>query len=177
MCGTPQRSRTTRTGAPSLTTDALQTSPIGTYTIFAALGSLASQNYIFTFANGVLTVNAAPSMSLTKTASLLNYTMAGQIITYTYTIRNTGNVSLTGPFTVTDDKLGAIACGASSLVIAPGAASSCTATHAVILRSDRRLRHERATATGSGISSNEGDRVWRRLHDGCGTARPLERRL
>ena len=45
--------------APSLTTDAPQNPPAGTYNIFAAQGTLAATNYIFTFVNGTLTVNPA----------------------------------------------------------------------------------------------------------------------
>jgi hypothetical protein len=44
------------TGAPSLTTTATQSSSPGVYTITAALGTLASNNYDFAFVNGTLTV-------------------------------------------------------------------------------------------------------------------------
>jgi hypothetical protein len=47
------------TGQPSLTTDAPNNPPVGTYNIFAALGTLTAQNYTFTFVNGTLTVTAA----------------------------------------------------------------------------------------------------------------------
>jgi len=44
------------TGDPSLTTVATASSPIGSYTITAAVGSLVSGNYTFSFINGVLTI-------------------------------------------------------------------------------------------------------------------------
>jgi hypothetical protein len=44
------------TGTPSLTTTAVMNSPVGTYPITAALGTLVAANYEFTFVNGVLTV-------------------------------------------------------------------------------------------------------------------------
>jgi hypothetical protein len=44
------------TGQPSLTTTADSSSPAGTYPITAAAGTLASNNYSFTFNNGTLTV-------------------------------------------------------------------------------------------------------------------------
>jgi hypothetical protein len=48
------------TGSPSLTSTATQTSAPGTYSIVAALGTLASDNYSFpTFNNGTLTVTIA----------------------------------------------------------------------------------------------------------------------
>ena len=43
-------------GAPSITTTAIPTSPIGSYPIIAATGTLASSKYAFRFANGTLTV-------------------------------------------------------------------------------------------------------------------------
>src|SRR5205823_2488042 len=42
-------------GSPSLTTTATATSPVGAYTITAAVDSLASSNYAFAFVNGTLT--------------------------------------------------------------------------------------------------------------------------
>jgi hypothetical protein len=43
-------------GSPSLTTLATASSPVGGYTITAAIGSLTSGNYSFSFVNGVLTI-------------------------------------------------------------------------------------------------------------------------
>jgi MBG domain (YGX type) len=48
-------------GSPSLTTTAITTSPVGTYPITAALGSLTATNYTFTFLNGTLTVQYSTS--------------------------------------------------------------------------------------------------------------------
>jgi hypothetical protein len=44
------------TGQPTLSTDATQFSPAGTYTIYIAQGTLAANNYTFTPVNGKLTV-------------------------------------------------------------------------------------------------------------------------
>jgi len=46
------------TGAPSLSTTATTTSPVGTYPITVTMGTLAAKNYSFTFVNGTLTVVA-----------------------------------------------------------------------------------------------------------------------
>src|SRR5207248_1576319 len=54
------------TGAPSLTTPADATTDVGTYPITAALGTLSSGNYSFSFAGGALTIRKAP---LTITAA------------------------------------------------------------------------------------------------------------
>ena len=50
-------------------------------------------------------VHPNPKLSLTKEADPLIYDSVGQLITYNYVIKNTGNVNLTGPFSVTDDKI------------------------------------------------------------------------
>ena len=46
-------------GSPSVTTDAPDNPPVGTYNIIPAQGTLAATNYTFSFINGTLTVNAA----------------------------------------------------------------------------------------------------------------------
>ena len=71
-----------------------------------------------------------PAMSLVKTAGQSSFNAVGQSLSYTYTLTNTGNVTLTGPFTVIDTKIGNIPCGTGSL--APGALPiTCTATYSV----------------------------------------------
>ena len=57
-------------------------------------------------------VAPAPILALAKTASPTSYAYAGQVITYRYTLTNVGNVTLDGPFVVTDDRLGTLQCGA-----------------------------------------------------------------
>ena len=81
-------------------------------------------------ANATLTVLAAtPGLSLTKTASTGIYTAAGQTIVYSYVVTNIGSTVLTGPFTVTDDKLGAFVCGSAATTLAPGATVTCTRSY------------------------------------------------
>src|SRR5664280_384341 len=72
-------------------------------------------------------VPAAPALTLVKTADKATYT-AGDTVTYTYTLHNTGNVTLSGPFTVTDDKTTVNCTGAASS-LAAGASTTCTATY------------------------------------------------
>ncbi|PYS44775.1 MAG: hypothetical protein DMG13_33320, partial [Acidobacteria bacterium] len=66
------------TGTPALTTTANASSPVGTYPITAALGTLSSANYSFTFVNGTLTINKA---TLTITANNVSKTYGN---TYTF---------------------------------------------------------------------------------------------
>ena len=116
-----------------------------TYTILAGdvtAGSVtnvasATGNYqgavVSTTEDATATVYLAHAeLTLTKTANLSVYWQLNQVITYTYTLTNSGNVTLDGSFTVNDTPLGAISCGNGGTSIAPGANRTCTATHTVI---------------------------------------------
>jgi uncharacterized repeat protein (TIGR01451 family) len=70
-----------------------------------------------------------PALSLTKTASPTTYTAANQTITYSYTIRNTGNVTLVAPFTVSDTKVAVVTCAGTPTSLIPNATIVCTATY------------------------------------------------
>jgi uncharacterized repeat protein (TIGR01451 family) len=80
------------------------------------------------------TVTATRTLTLTTSANPLTYDQVGQTITYTYVIKNSGNVSL-GPsqFTVSDSHIGTtpINCGAADTSLVPNATVSCTATYAI----------------------------------------------
>jgi uncharacterized repeat protein (TIGR01451 family) len=73
----------------------------------------------------------APNIEVVKTASTGPF-VAGDTVTYTYTVSNIGNVTLTG-ITLTDDKLGPVTLAATSL--APTASTTATAPH-VVTQSD-----------------------------------------
>jgi hypothetical protein len=68
-------------GSPSLTTDAPQNPPVGTYNIFAAQGTLGAANYTFAFVNGTLTVNTAVAQI---TAPPKNSMFSGDTVTFTW---------------------------------------------------------------------------------------------
>ena len=53
---------TATSGAPNLTTSATTTSPLGNYAIVITQGTLAAQNYTFTFVNGTLTIIQASTV-------------------------------------------------------------------------------------------------------------------
>ena len=66
-----------------------------------------------TATNGTVTSNQdsetvtavqTPALTLVKTATPPTYDAVGDVISYSYLVTNNGNVTLAGPFTVTDDK-------------------------------------------------------------------------
>lgn len=70
-----------------------------------------------------------PSISLTKTPSVEATSIVGTVVTYTYTIKNTGNVTLTGPFSVADDKIANVSCSGAAGSLDPGASTTCSASY------------------------------------------------
>src|SRR5262249_39839558 len=82
------------------------------------------------------------------------YSTVGQTITYSYGVTNSGNVTLAGPFSVTDDKV-AVTCP-NTASLATGASISCTASHLITqadLDAGSIVNH--ATASGGGATSNQ----------------------
>jgi hypothetical protein len=112
-------------------------------------GPLAAGSYSFraTFSGGgpyagstgacePFTVRAgSPGLSLTKTDDLNpgHYTTVGQLVTYTMTATNTGNVTLTNVTVDDSPSLDDFSCTptAPAASLAPGASIVCTGTHAV----------------------------------------------
>ncbi|MCB5200260.1 DUF11 domain-containing protein, partial [Loktanella sp. TSTF-M6] len=81
---------------------------------------------------GTETVNAVqrPDLTIVKTLDSLAIFSPGQIATYRFDVANTGNTTITGPITITDNKIaGPIDCGLNDL--APGDSTFCTATYTV----------------------------------------------
>jgi LysM repeat protein len=74
------------------------------------------------------------ALALTATASPTIYDQAGQVITFTYVIRNSGNTSL-GPdqFRVSDSLISAAPfnCGPANTTLAPNTTTTCTATYTI----------------------------------------------
>ncbi len=91
------------------------------------------EDVLCTFYNSPL---PAPALALTKTADVENYSGAGQLITYTYVIRNSGNVAI-GPvqFTVDDDKINGgepFNCGPATTTLAVNDTVTCTAVYTTV---------------------------------------------
>ena len=64
-----------------------------------------------------------------KTATPGTYSAVGDTISYSYLVTNAGNVTLAGPFTVSDDKA-TVTCPADTS-LAVGASITCTATYTI----------------------------------------------
>ncbi|MBD8728975.1 DUF11 domain-containing protein [Frigoribacterium sp. CFBP 13707] len=97
----------------------------------------------------------APSLTIVKTADKASVTGAGQVITYTFTATNTGNVTqrdiaiVEGQFTGSG-QLGPVVCNAGTATLAPGATLVCTAQYQTTA-SDVRAGSVSNTAVVSGV--------------------------
>jgi len=73
-----------------------------------------------------------PALELTKTAQNSDFTVVGETLTYNYLVRNSGNVTLTNPVTISDDRIAAVSCPALPAGgLLPGATLLCTGTDSV----------------------------------------------
>ena len=72
-----------------------------------------------------------PAMVVAKSATAINFINVGDTITYQYIITNTGNTTLTGPFTVSDNRVPTVNC--PTAIIAPGSTLTCNASYAVVI--------------------------------------------
>lgn len=84
----------------------------------------------------VQAITAAPAMRLVKALAEGSgpvYTVAGQVLTYQFTVTNTGNVTITDAIRISDPRLGpGFACGTMPAGgLAPLAAQTCTANYTV----------------------------------------------
>ncbi|MGB9929536.1 MAG: beta strand repeat-containing protein, partial [Methanosarcina sp.] len=70
-----------------------------------------------------------PALLIEKSASIGSYSAAGDTITYTYNITNAGNVIISGPITITDDKIGII--NVTSENLAPGQSTTKYANYRI----------------------------------------------
>jgi uncharacterized repeat protein (TIGR01451 family) len=145
----------------------------GSYTVTQAdidAGSVVNHaTATATFRGGPVTSNpdsaqvaaiADPELTLVKNAEEASYSAAGDQLHYTYTLTNTGNVTLSAPYAVSDDKAATVDCPASPATLGPGASVQCTATYDVTqldVNAGSVLNHATATAMygGNTIVSNQ----------------------
>ncbi|MBW6500740.1 MAG: hypothetical protein K0B05_05030, partial [Bacteroidales bacterium] len=79
-------------------------------------------------ATETVTSDQMPSLSITKEADAQTYEAVGDVITYTFYVENTGDVTLTG-VTVTDPMFPSLSCG--PVTLSPGATNTCTAPYLI----------------------------------------------
>lgn len=110
----------------------------GTYTITQAdLNNGTVTNSATATAGGTPSVNTAtstisatqqPKLTLSIQPTPEASSKVGATITYTYTLSNSGNVTLNSPYTITDDLVSNITCSGAPNSIAPGQAAVCEGT-------------------------------------------------
>src|SRR5205085_1908773 len=96
---------------------------------------------------------------LTKTAAESTYANVGHVIHYSYTVKNVGNVTLSAPYAVSDDKAAA-SCPSTPATLAPGASVTCTASYTITqadLNAGSVTNHATATAKfgANTVTSNQ----------------------
>jgi uncharacterized repeat protein (TIGR01451 family) len=119
----------------------------------ASGASVTSSPATFTLTKGVR------SLSLVVTANPTTYNQAGQQITYTYVITNSGNINL-GPaqFTITDNLVNPAPfnCGDANATIAPNGTIICTATYTITQENLNAVSIvNSATASGAGVGPSQ----------------------
>ncbi len=76
-------------------------------------------------------ISQAPGLSVDKTSITANYDSVGDLVAYSYLIRNTGNVTLSGTVSVTDNKVSVSCPALPPAGLAPNATHTCSASYAV----------------------------------------------
>ncbi len=81
-------------------------------------------------ASNAVTVTAEqrPALTIVKSAPTSSYDSVDDAITYSFTVSNTGNVTMSD-IVVSDGQVAGVQCAASSLT--PGQSTTCTGTHAI----------------------------------------------
>ncbi len=90
--------------------------------------SLESNQTITCTFNNEKKVTENPELTVKKSSTTAAVTAAGQVVPYSYLVKNTGNVTVTG-IGVTDDKVTSVSCPSASLDA--GADMTCTGSHMV----------------------------------------------
>jgi uncharacterized repeat protein (TIGR01451 family) len=119
----------TCTASYTITQDDLNTGSVNNIASASADGTTSPTD------TATVTADQLPALTIAKTADPLTYDQPGQVITYTYLMTNSGNVSISSPFTVFDDKTSNEDCPSNPTSLNPGQSITCTASY-IIQRKD-----------------------------------------
>ncbi len=111
-----------------------------------ATGTPASGTLSPATAQVTITRTAQPSWTLTKTPNPTTYTAAGQVINYSFVLRNSGNVAISA-ISISDNRIASVTCPATTLAI--GANMTCTGSYTTTV-ADVTAGSVTNTATASG---------------------------
>ena len=79
-----------------------------------------------------LTAVQGPALELAKSADRATFAALGETVTYAYVLRNSGTVTLAGPFTVSDDKTTVVVTQPGDDALSPGETTTGTATYTIM---------------------------------------------
>jgi len=109
-----------------------------------------------------VTADQNPELTLLKIASPTMYDAVDDVITYSYIMTNTGNVTIVAPFSIDDDKAIDEACPAIPTSLAPGDSITCSASY-TITQADMDAMQVKNTAQGHGYF--DGDEIYSNYDD------------
>lgn len=112
----------------------------------------AAASYTSNTATTSTPVTKDMKLQLTKTGSTSTATTLGAKITYTYSLKNIGNVTLGPPFKVTDNKIPAVDCSALTGTMAPNATGACANVVYTVTQADLDAGSIINTATATAMS-------------------------
>jgi LPXTG-site transpeptidase (sortase) family protein len=125
-----------------------------------------------TYSDTSLATYATTGLTLDKTVTETSFTLAGDLLHYSYLVTNSGFAALLGPVTITDDKA-TVTCPAVNTVgdldayLDPGESLTCTATYTVTAADVLAASvTNTASASAAGVTSNsDSTTVYRSLAD------------
>ena len=97
---------------------------------FVTNTAAASADGAISNTDSVTVIKPNPALSIVKSASPATYGAVGAVISYSYIVTNSGNVTLSGPFTVSDNRTTNESCPATP-TLAPGASITCTSSYTI----------------------------------------------
>lgn len=139
-----------------------------------ANGTSAAGQLVTASASDSVTAAQNPQLTLTKTDNLHTYNAPGQVVTYTITATNTGNVTLSNVQVSDTPSLDGFTCPTPVATLSPGGVITCTGTHTVTLDDfyGAGTFADTATVNGTGpqgqqVSNSAGDTVSAEVYQLC----------